>query len=264
VNPEDFQIDPYLKRIGLVRAPAADERGLKEVHAAQVFTIPFENLDIHLGRPVSLKPEDLVEKIVFRKRGGYCFELNGLLGLALRAIGFTLHPVLARVLYQLPEPTALTHEVLVVNLSGRDWLADAGFGGPGLRLPLEIQPDLVSEQYGDSYRLLRNSIGGWTLQKKAATGFIDLYMFQDTPALDIDIEMSNHFTSTWPSSRFRMHKMCSLASADRRITLLDTELSIHKRGRTSRRTLPQGPAYVEALAEYFGIELGTTYEDFIL
>jgi len=264
MHATDFPIKKYLDRIALESAPGEDENGLKQIHAAHVFSIPFENLDIHLGRTISLKPEDLIEKMLVKKRGGYCFELNGLLHQALNALNFTVRPLLARVLYTLPEPTALTHQVLIVTISGTDWLADTGFGGPGLRLPVPVIPDRIFEQYGDRYKLRSDPDYGWVLEKESGGAFIDLYAFTEQLTLDADIEMSNHFTSTWPSSLFRIQKMCVLPKTWGRITLADMELTIHRDGRSTGKTLDPGPSYMDALAEHFGLALNTKYEDFIL
>jgi N-hydroxyarylamine O-acetyltransferase len=204
MNSNDFPLNQYLERIALKSAPGTDEKELKKLHAAQVFSIPFENLDINLGKTISLKPEDLINKILAGKRGGYCFELNGILHLAFKTLGFAVHPLLARVLYTLPEQTALTHQVLIVTISGADWLADAGFGGPGLRLPVPVIPDRIFEQYGDRYKLRSDTDYGWVLQKESGGAFIDLYAFTEQLTLDADIEMSNHYTSTWPNSLFRI------------------------------------------------------------
>lgn len=260
----DFPIKKYLDRIAVKSAPRVDENGLKQIHAAQVFSIPFENLDIHLGRTISLKPEDLINKMLIKKRGGYCFELNGLLRLALKAVGFTVRPLLARVLYTLPEPTAHTHQVLIATIAGQEWLADVGFGGPGLCLPIPLIPDRVYKQYRDRYMLRSDPVYGWVLQKESRGAFIDLYTFREQPTLDADIEMSNHFTSTWPGSLFRIQKMCVLPKTWGRITLSDMELTIYRDGRSTRKTLDPGSSYMDALAEHFGLALDTKFEDFIL
>ncbi len=264
MNPTDFPINRYLERIFLESPPGADETGLKEIHAAQVFSIPFENLDIHLGRTISLKPEDLIDKMLIKFRGGYCFELNGLLQLALKALGFTVRPLLARVLYSLKEPTPLTHQVLIVTISDMRWLADAGFGGPGLRLPIPLIPDRTYEQYGDYYKLRSDPTYGWVLQKESGGAFMDLYTFQDQVTLDADIEMSNHFTSTWPGSLFRAYRMCAFPKPWGKITLADMELTFQRDGRKTSKILPPGSPYMQALAENFGLILDAKYEDFIL
>lgn len=264
MSPFEFPITQYLKRIGRTGPPRPDADWLNEIHTAQVFSIPFENLDIHLGRSISLKPEDLVEKLLHRNRGGYCFELNELLRMALKAAGFAVRPFLARVLYQRREPGPFTHEGLLVAISGQDWLCDTGFGGPGLRSPIPLVAGRIFEQFGERFLLKHTRDNEWILQKKTDSGFLDLYMFQDLPVLDIDIEMSNHFTSTWPSSIFRLHRMCARPNPTGRVTLLDMELAIHEGEWKRNETLPDGIAYMEALSEYFRISLDAEYEDFIL
>jgi N-hydroxyarylamine O-acetyltransferase len=262
MNFHDFPMPQYLTRIGLSKIPAANEAGLREVHAAQSFSLPFEDIDIHLRRAISLQPDDLVSKLINRSRGGYCFELNGLFHLALKSVGFSVRALLARVLYGLQDPSARTHQVLIVTIEGRDWLADCGFGGPGLCLPLPIIADRVEEQYGESYRLRQDARLGWVLQKESNDGFIDLYSFDDRElTLENDIEMANHFTSTWPSSIFRLHRMCSLRKPWGRVTLTDMELTIYRDGQSMSRILPPGPQYMSALAEHFGIYVDAKYED---
>ncbi len=263
MNAIEFPLSHYLERIGLSNAPVPDEKGLHELHARQAFSIPFENLDIHLGLTISLNPEILISKIVHDRRGGYCFELNGLLALALKALGFAVQALLARVIYGRSEFGPRTHQVLIVTISGHSWLADCGFGGPGLRLPLSIIPDQIQEQYGDRFRLWRKPKWGMVLQKEINGAFEDLYVFnEDEQTIDDDIEMANHFTATWPFSIFRLRRMCSLHKSWGRVTLSDMELSIHRDGHTRKRMLPPGREYLEAIEEHFGIRLNAAYEDF--
>ena len=92
----DFDRDAYLRRVGLDSTVSNTEESLEALHRAQTFAIPFENLDIHLGRGVSLAQETLFDKLVNHRRGGYCFELNSLFGMALDAFGFERRPLLAR------------------------------------------------------------------------------------------------------------------------------------------------------------------------
>lgn len=260
----EFPISRYLDRIGLNKIPDVCEGGLRELHAAQSFSIPFENFDIHLNRTISLKPDALVSKLIHQRRGGYCFELNGLFRLALQSLGFNVRPLLARVVYNLPEPGARTHQVLIVTISGQEWLADVGFGGPGICLPLPMIPDQIGEQYGERYRLRLDSGYGMVLQKARKDAFVDLYVFDvNEHTLDPDIEMANHFTSTWPSSLFRLSRMCSLRKTWGRVTLSDMELTIHRDGQSIRQTLSPGPQYTSAITEHFGIHLNAEFEDLI-
>ena len=260
-----FPLPKYLTRIGLGSLPHPNEDGLEQIHLAQAFSIPFENLDIHLGRPISLNPQNLAAKMLERKRGGYCFELNGLLRLALSSMGFNVRPHLARVLYGRNDSGPRTHQVLIVTISGKKWLADVGFGGPGIRSPLPLVTGQVYNQDGERYRLQRHPQLGTVLQKETRNSFLDLYAFNETElTLDIDIEMANHFTSTWPQSIFRLHRMCSLPQPWGRVTLSDMELTIRRDGQSLSETLPAGSQYISALAENFGIEIDANYEDLAL
>ncbi len=258
----DFPLAQYLTRIGLSHPPSPNEDGLQQIHSAQAFSIPFENLDIHLGRPISLDPKVLAAKILERKRGGYCFELNGIFRLALAALGFSVRPHLARVLYGRNDPGPRTHQVLIVTISEKKWLADAGFGGPGIRSPLPLVTGQIHEQYGERYRLQSHPELGTVLQKESQNLFFDLYCFDENElTLDIDIEMANHFTSTWANSIFRLHRMCSLPHPWGRVTLSDMELTIHRDGQSLSKALPAGSSYISALAEHFGIDMDARYED---
>jgi N-hydroxyarylamine O-acetyltransferase len=264
MDMKDFPLSQYLARIGLSKVPDCSEEGLREVHAGQAFSIPFENLDIHLQRAISLEPEDLTSKIIDRRRGGYCFEHNGVLYLALKSMGFKVRRQLARVVYNRTEPGARTHQVLIVTISGQDWLADTGFGGPGLRVPLPMIPDEIQEQYGERFCLRRDSRYGMMLQKESNDTLVNLYVFDENElTLDMDIEMANHFTSSWRSSIFLMHRMCSLQKSWGRVTLSDMELTIHRDGQSLSRTLRPGPQYMDAIEEYFGISLNAVYTDFV-
>jgi N-hydroxyarylamine O-acetyltransferase len=259
----DFPISKYLDRIGLTGRPDATEKGLREVHAAQVYAIPFENLDIHLGRSISLAPADLVSKLIHRHRGGYCFELNGLLHMALESLGFRVRPLLARVLYNRTGPGTRTHEVLIVTIEGTDWLADCGFGGPGLCLPIPMIPDRVNEQYGERFRLAAHPQFGIVLQKAGKDSLLDLYAFQrEELTIPADLEMANHFTSTWHSSIFRLQRMCALRKPWGRVTLSDMQLATYRDGQSVSETLPPGPQYMAAIEQHFGIRLDSKYEDF--
>jgi N-hydroxyarylamine O-acetyltransferase len=262
MDATDFPLSQYLSRIGLNKIPQPCIEGLREVHAAQAFSIPFEDFDILLGRGISLEPAHLISKLIHQRRGGYCFELNGIFYLALKSLGFTVRPLLARVIYGLPDPGARTHEVLLVTIAGQDWLADNGFGGPGICQPLPMIPDQVEEQYGECYRLRRDPLYGMVLQRASNGAFMDLFAFdEDETTLAADIEMANHFTATWPESIFRLHRMCSLRKPWGRVTLSDMELTVHRDGQSTASLLPPGPQYMASIAEHFGIQLDASYED---
>jgi N-hydroxyarylamine O-acetyltransferase len=148
VDSHPFDIQSYLGRVGCTGVQGTDLAVLQELHAAHVAAIPFENLDVVLGRPILLDMRSLQEKIVRGGRGGYCFEQNTLFAGALRALGFRVLTLEARV--RPPGAAQIlprTHMVLQVDLHGSAWLADVGFGVDGPIYPVPFQ-EALSEQPG--------------------------------------------------------------------------------------------------------------------
>lgn len=240
-----------------------DVEGLRAVHRAQAFTVPFENFDIHLGRPLSLDPAALIAKIVDGRRGGYCFEVNGLLHLALHALGFAVRPRLARVLYGRPDPGPRTHQVLLVTVEGRDWIADAGFGGPGLRAVLPLVPGRIVDLDGDKFRVQADEDLGFVVEKAADDAWGALYAFQDETTLPSDIAASHFFTENFPASPFRQRRIAAILKPWGRVTLAGMDLTIYRDGTASTIRLATGPAYMAALRDHFGIETGAVYADWV-
>jgi N-hydroxyarylamine O-acetyltransferase len=136
---------------------------LEALHRTQVSTLPFENFDILLGRGIALAPTALCHKLVHRARGGYCFELNGLLLMALQAIGFEARALLARV-HLTGTPSGREHQLTLVTLQGRDWIADVGFGGFGPRAPLPLECNRPTTHEGQTFRLMEAGPFGVMLQ----------------------------------------------------------------------------------------------------
>lgn len=254
-----FPLDAWLDRIGLGVAPGPDEAGLVAAHEAQAFAIPFENLDIQLGRPIALEPPALVAKLVRRRRGGYCYELNTLLALALAALGFRPRSRLARVLWNRPDPGPRSHQILRVEAGGCDWLADVGFGGPGLRRPIPLEPGRIDRQHGEAFRLRHDERLGLVLEKEAPDGWQGLYGFAEETTLPVDIAVANFVSSNLPTAPFVRFRMCARPAPWGRVTLQDMELRLHRDGATRVERLPPGPPYIAALAEHFGIELDADY-----
>ncbi len=206
-----FELDSYLARIGLGGRP-----GIAEVHRAHVTSIPFENLDPHRGVPVSLAVDDLVDKLVERRRGGYCFEQNLLLGAALEALGAEVDLILARVRAGAAAGTVRprTHLLLRVRLlDGAELHADAGFGVGTLLEPIPFGPGGVYEQAGWRFRVVEDG-PEYVLQAQAGGDWIDQYGFVPEPVPLIDVELSNWWTCTRPGSPFVTGLIVSVDGAD--------------------------------------------------
>jgi N-hydroxyarylamine O-acetyltransferase len=212
-----LDLDAYLERIGLVGRPS-----IAEVHRAHLTAIPFENLDPHLGLPVSLDVEDIERKLVTERRGGYCFEQNLLLKAAFEALGAKVDMFLARVRVG-TEPGVVrprSHLVLRVSESGASWQADVGLGARGLLEPIPFGPGgPTQKQSGWSFRVIEDG-SELVLQQLAGEEWADLYGFLPQPVPLIDVETSNWWTSTHPCSRFVTGLIVGIRNDDGTGTLL--------------------------------------------
>src|SRR5262245_28990314 len=170
---DQLDLDAYLARIEYASERAPTLPVLKAVHLAHATHIPFENLDIQLGRPILLDLESLQAKLVRGRRGGYCFEQNTLFAPALDQLGFRVTRLAARVRIGATRMAARTHMTLKVDVDGGSWLADVGFGGAGLLEPVPLLPDQVERQFAWSYRLQEKD-GLWVLQSLARESWHDL------------------------------------------------------------------------------------------
>jgi N-hydroxyarylamine O-acetyltransferase len=253
-----IDLDRYLARIGYRGTPRADLdtlRALTELHPA---AIPFEAIDVFLGRQVELSPAAIQAKLIDGGRGGYCFEHNGLLKRVLGALGFTVEGLLARVLWmraQEEPPLPLTHMALRVTIGGERWLADVGFGTCVAGAPLRLDtPGMEQPTRHEAFRL--SSRGTWTLlEVQLPDGWQPVYALSPEPALDSDYVAANWYTSTHPESGFRRELRVALTTPERRTTLADNRLTVrHARGAMERRFLSE-PELVDALVSTFGLRL---------
>jgi N-hydroxyarylamine O-acetyltransferase len=196
-----FDLDAYLARLAYDGPRQPGIGALRALHFAHVQTIPFENLNIQLGLPVTLDIDSLQRKMVRGRRGGYCFEHNTLVAHALAALGFTdVMTCEARVRQGMTRVRPRTHMVLVVTLDGVAYLADVGFGADGLMEPIGMDGS-EHEQYGFTYRVAQED-DLRVLQRRQGSTWEDLYAFRPAPVLPIDFEVGNWFCSTYPASGF--------------------------------------------------------------
>jgi N-hydroxyarylamine O-acetyltransferase len=220
-----FNFREYAERIGYSGTPAADVATLTTLHRAHIGTIPFENLDIQMGQPITLDPDALQAKMVRRRRGGYCFEQNSLFMLALQSIGFAPEPREARVRQNtggLVRPR--THMVLTIPCEGREWLADVGFGGDGLIEPIALD-GASTQQGGVVYRIAAEGPVR-VLQRQIAGGWEDLYALMPSTVHPIDFDVGNWFTSTHPRSAFVLNLTAQRIVDDVRHTLRNLTYTI--------------------------------------
>lgn len=252
----------YLARIGLSQQPSLDVKGLYQIHLAQFFSIPFENLDIHLGREISLKPQRILQKILDEKRGGYCFELNALLLMALHALGFQARSILARVHLGQDEPGGRTHQICAITLGNRLWISDVGFGAGGPRVPLALQSEIEIAMPYVAYRFKKHPHFGWILETKEDSLWKQRYSFDLGYVHQNDLELGNFFTSHSPNTHFTQIKTVSLPTSTGRISLRDNVLTTLKNGMIKKEYVPDEQAFVQLLEAKFGIEIQQPFKGF--
>ena len=260
----DVNLGAYLARIGYEGSTEPTIETLRALHLAHALAMPFENLDIVLGRPIRLDLASLQAKLVAARRGGYCFEHNTLFAAVLDAIGFRVTRLGARVRMGRPasEPLADTHMILAVEADRVVWLADVGFGGDGLVEPIPFEPGPDASQLGRTFRLVaepRPSRGAIpaepvrVLQTLHGDAWFDLYAFSLEPHLAIDYEVANWFTSTHPSSPFTRGPTVQRQFPDGWLTYRDGILTRTWVDGRSESTAIEG-TLLDLLAERFGIE----------
>lgn len=248
-----MDLDAYLSRLGLARplAPTADT--LCRLHVAHLAAFPFHNLTIQRGQPVTIDSDTILARFLATGGGGYCFEQNTLLGAALRALGFDVAILLGRV--GSPERRSLNHMLLRVDVEGRSWLADAGFGGEGPLEPLPLDEGARVQQNGIEYALRRSDAHHWTLSMRWRDAGDDLYEFSDAPHTPGDVEMANYYTSTHPQSIFRKTLTIQRVTPEERLILRPKVVTRYRDG--VRTDTPIEPHELRRHArELFAIELG--------
>jgi N-hydroxyarylamine O-acetyltransferase len=266
------RLPAYFERIGLDAPPPVTTEGLAMLLAAHRRSIAFENLDVRLGRGIRIDGDSVFDKLVTRRRGGYCFEQNRLLADMLRALGFAVRPLLARVRLGAPEDVVpmRSHVTLLVTLDGRDWIAEGGFGGSDLpALPLEDGAAATSPD-GASHRLRRvgerGSLSGeWLIERAGAHGATDgraaphedwqaQYSFDLAQVAPDDLEQANHWTSTRPATRFTSLHIASIVLANGFASLTDRALTVHRNGLRSETAIATPGDYARVMRDIFRME----------
>ena len=242
---------------------------LQELVTAHTRTIPFENLDPLLGVAVDdLSPEALADKMVRRRRGGYCYEHNGLMGYVLEELGFGVRRFAARVVWGsapgAPVPSQ-THTLLAVTLpeTPQLFLVDVGFGGQTPSSPLRLETGSVQKTTLEPYRLQERR-GGLVLEALIRDEWQSLYEFFTRTAPPIDLLVGSWYVSTHPSSHFVTGLMASLVTVEGRCNLSGRHLAIHREGGTEKIEFPDAAAVVDALTDRFGINVGDAGERKVL
>jgi N-hydroxyarylamine O-acetyltransferase len=250
-----LDVGRYLERIGYGGATRPTHETLAALVAAHTARVPFENLDVLLGRTIRLDLEGLQDKLVAHKRGGYCFEQATLMGAALDALGFDVARHAARVITLVPRSESpRTHMVLVVTLPEGRFVVDPGFGKLAPRVPVPLAEGIDVRFGDDAHRFAREG-DHWTLVARVDGEDAPCWTTPLDETHPVDYEMANHFTSTHPSSPFRARLMLRAYSGDARVTVLNRDVSIRRAGGSTTATLADRAALRRLLADHFGFDL---------
>ena len=258
-------IDRYFERIGYDGPGTSTLETLNDIIHAHVSSIPFENLDPALGRRVDLSLAALEDKIIDRRRGGYCFEQNSLFHAVLEALGFRVRGIGARVRLGRPRDfiPARTHFFGLVAIDDEQWIVDVGIGGFSPTSAFRLNTDQEQQTPHEPRRIVTSG-GSYFHQIRLAGEWQDVYEFTLEDMHPIDRELANWYTSTHPQSHFRNNVMAARALPDGgRLNLLNRELTTRRNDGSSEVRMIASPGdLMETLDREFGLKLdpGTTID----
>ena len=209
------QMAAYLDRIGLSGPVSLDLEGLAKVQKAHQQSIPFENLDIMAGRPLSLEHDALFDKIITRRQGGVCAELNTIYNWLLYSLGFRVTSYNTRIVF--PNPIQFRrHRIMGVELDGRTYITDAGLNQEYSRTPLLLEENTIQTDGVAEYRYVRHEFHGWLYEqrKPGEAEFRPLYGFTQEPQIDLDFVTPMFYFEKHPGSTMRDFPRVSIYTED--------------------------------------------------
>ena len=259
-----FNLPAYLARLRLPARPTLDRHGLVALHRAHRLAIPFENLDVALGRPVAIDSAAVFAKLVAAGRGGYCFEHRRLFADALAALGIAARPLTGQVLLTgTPTPPG-SHVFSLVTLDGQDWIADPGFGG-SFAPPLPLAEGATATASDGARFLLRRDGETWTLLRDGDPGTTDgrgdgpgwqpQYRFTTAAVSDDALAAGNAWASTDPASRFVRHRIVSIVLPHGFARLTDRRYRRQVGAEVTEAEIADSRVYRMRLSLMFGIDL---------
>jgi N-hydroxyarylamine O-acetyltransferase len=250
-----FDLDRYLTRIGWSGSRAATFDTLAGVLRAHMTAIPFENLDVLLGRGIRVDLDSVAAKIVDARRGGYCFEHGTLCQAALTHLGFAPVAHAARVIMlRRREEAPLTHMVLTVSVGGRTFVLDPGFGGHAPLVPVPLEEGQDVRDGSDRHRMVRRD-GEWVLEAWVDGTYAPLWTTSLQRAEPVDFLMANHFVSTYPVSPFVTSLMLRAFSPRGRVSMMNRDLTVRNGISVEKTVLTDRAALRSILATDFGFDL---------
>jgi N-hydroxyarylamine O-acetyltransferase len=244
----------YLERINYSGPSDPSPQTLCAIHRSHMLTVPFENLDIGLGRKIVCNEQAFIHKIVEQGRGGFCYELNGVFAALLRSLGFRVTLLSARVPRQDgSDGPEFDHMALQVDADG-SWLADVGFGDSFLE-PLRMEKDTEQRQDGRGFRIVEDVTSLRVEMMENNSGWKRQYSFSLTPRSLDEFAPMCEYQQTSPESSFTRKRVCTLATPEGRITLADKKFIVTRDGMREERPLESEEEWRLLLKDYFSIRL---------
>ena len=247
-----LDLDAYLARVAHPRVTAPTAAALRTLHAAHVAAIPFENVDVLTGRHPGARLPAVADKLVTRRRGGYCFEHSTLFAAVLERLGYPVRRQLARVHPQ--GSGARTHLMLLVDTDEGTHLADVGFGA-SMWSPMPLIDGIEVDQAGWATRLVALPDGRWVLTRRGEQGWTAEHEFADErPLRPVDVDMAHHYTATGPESPFVKKLLVKRLEPGMSTVLHGTDLTIrHADGAVETRAV--APQEMGELLAQLGLDL---------
>jgi N-hydroxyarylamine O-acetyltransferase len=244
----------YAERIGYSGEFRPDLPTLRALHLAHATHVPFENIDVLMGRTPELDVESLERKLVAARRGGYCYEQNTFFAAVLQQSGFRVMPLAARVRWGAPAGAVRprSHMLLAVEAEDEMHVADVGFGGDGLLFPIPLRVGESSRQFEWEYRILAEG-NLYVLQSIRPEGWLDLYSFTLEPQYPVDYQVANWYTSTHPKSVFRSMLRVQLPGPEVRLTLVNRTLTETTVVGSRETAIADDASLLRVLEERFGL-----------
>jgi N-hydroxyarylamine O-acetyltransferase len=202
IESSSFNLQQYLDRIKFSETIELNLEGITKLMRSQLFSVPFEDIDVQAGKVISLVGDDIVDQIVHKNRGGYCYQINGLFSLVLQEIGIPHYYIAARPLVN-PGQNAKTHFGIIATIEDEEYLIDLGFGGNSIREPLKLSEIGTNIQHdSDIFTLIKTEEDDYLLQILIGKEWSNLYSFDLTPQRWIDFKPANHYNYSHPDSFF--------------------------------------------------------------
>lgn len=250
-----FDLHAYLARIGWHGPLDAALPTLTGLLRAHMRAIPFENLDVLLGRGIRVDLDGVFAKLVTARRGGYCFEHSTLFAAALADAGFAPVAHSARVVLLAPRSASpRTHMFLSVTIAGTTYVLDPGFGGHGPLVPVPLVESRELREGPDVHRFVRRD-GEWVLETPIGGVMTPLWMSTLDAESPIDFVMANHFTSTWSESPFVNRLMLRALTPDGRVSVMNRDVTVLRGAASEKRELADRTALRQLLVAHFGFDL---------